>query len=142
MLQVEPELIDRYVADGRLSLAFHHVLDHGDASSMTHRAVECAGVQDPLAFWDVHTLFFERQGEFWRTDEAQVIEIAAEIGLDKEALATCMADPAVQAKVTRMDQARRDAGIRLRPSFDLNGEILQGSVPFSAFQETIDALLN
>ncbi len=142
MLRVEPELIASFVADGALSLAFHHVLDHGKASNLTHRAVECAGSQSPMAFWDLHNLFFARQGELWGVDEAKVIELAGEIGLDQNALASCLADPAVNDKVTRMDQTRRDAGIRLRPSFDLNGQIIEGNVPYIAFAETITGLSN
>lgn len=142
MLRVEPELIANYVANGTLSLAFHHMLDHGAASNLAHRTVECAGAQNPLAFWQMHDLLFARQNEIWANgDEATMAQWASEIGLDAETMMTCLADPATDAKVVRMDQARRDAGIRLRPTFDLNGQLIQGGVPYAQLSTAIDRLL-
>lgn len=142
MLRVEPELIANYVATGTLSLAFHHVLDHGAASNLAHRAVECAGTQEPLAFWQMHDLLFARQNEIWANgDEATMAQWASEIGLDAETMLACLTDPATDAKVVRMDQARRDAGIRLRPTFDLNGQLIQGGVPYTQLATAIDRLL-
>lgn len=142
MLRVEPELISNYVANGTLSLAFHHVLDHGAASNLAHRAVECAGAQDPLAFWEMHDLLFARQNDIWATgDEATMAQWANEIGLDASAMEACLLDPATADKIVRMDQARRDAGIRLRPSFDLNGQLIQGGVPNAQLAGAIDELV-
>ena len=133
MLRVEPEILANYVADGRVQLAFWHVIDHGTQSQVTHVAAECAGAQDPLAFWHMHDLLFERQGELWRDTAAIVTGMAGQLGLDTAAFAACLVDPAINEKVTRMDNERRAAGIRLRPSFDLNGRILPGSQPFETF---------
>ena len=40
-----------------------------------------------------------------------------------------------------MDQERRAAGIRLRPSFDVNGQIVQGAIPYDSFVQLFDQLL-
>lgn len=135
MLRVEPEIKAAYVASGRVSLAFHPMLDHGDASRWSQRAAECAGAQDPLQFWTLHDLLFERQSQLLRAGEAGMVDFAAEIGLDTDAFRACMADPAISAKIERMDQARRNAGIRRRPSFHINGRLLEGAVPFAGFTQ-------
>lgn len=122
-------------------MLFHHVIDHGASSSLAHRTAECAGAQQPLAFWRMHDLIFERQGELWNTAEQTMAALAEEIGLDGAALQTCLGDPAIADKVTRLDQQRRDAGIRLRPSFDVNGRIIQGGIPFEQFTALLDEAL-
>ncbi|MCB0116795.1 MAG: thioredoxin domain-containing protein [Caldilineaceae bacterium] len=132
-MRVEPEIVANFVAQGRVKLAFWHVLDHGTPSQVAHVAAECAGAQDPLSFWRMHDVLFERQGELWRDTATVVTGMAGELGLDTNAFAACLADPAVNEKVMRMDSERQAAGIRLRPSFDLNGRILPGSQPFETF---------
>ncbi len=138
MLQVEPQVIANWVAEGSVQLTFWHVLDHGD-SPVAHRAAECAGAQSPLKFWEMHDQLFARQNELWGAADRMALEIATGLGLDTAAFSACMADPAVAEKVTRMDATRRAAGIRLRPTFDINGRILPGAQPYSnlvlTFQE-------
>ena len=135
MLRVEPEIIANQVAAGDVNLAFHPMLDHGEASNLTHRTAECAGAQNPLAFWQMHNLLFERQSNHWRADNSIMVQLGSELGLDTDALLACINDPATQEKITRMDQSRRDAGIRLRPTFKINDEMIEGAVPYAQLQQ-------
>lgn len=140
MLRVEPEIVQNYVATGLVQLAFWHVLDHRQ-SALAHQAAECAGQQSPLAFWRMHDTIFERQGELWNLENATLVGIAGELGLETAAFESCLSDQNVIDKVARMDQERRAAGIRLRPSFDVNGQIIQGAVPYDSFVQLFDRLL-
>jgi protein-disulfide isomerase len=141
VLRVEPEIVADYVATGKVRLAFHHVLDHGQSSQTAHVAAECAGRQSPLAFWRLHGILYERQAELWRTTPELMAEFASAAGLDAEAFAACVADPDVAAHVERMDQERRAAGIRQRPSFDVNGRIIEGSLPYPALAQVLDEMM-
>lgn len=141
MVRVEPEIKADYVAQGKVALLFHHVIDHGDASRLAHRAAECAGAQSPLAFWRLHDVIFERQGELWNAAPETMAALAASVGLDDTAFRVCMNDPAIVDKVARMDQQRRDAGIRLRPSFDINGRLIAGGIPYQQFVVVLDEAL-
>lgn len=138
MLRVEPEIKANYVASGAVSLAFWHVLDHGDSSVLAHRTAECAGQQDPLSFWRMHDLLFERQEQLWYVTAERMVEWATELELDIPAFQRCLTDPDVQNKVVRMDQERRTRGIRIRPSFDLNGQLIEGAVPLTTFIQLLD----
>ncbi len=137
MLRVEPELKAAYVANGTVSLTFSHVLDHGEASHVAHRAAECAGSQSPLAFWQMHDLLFARQAQIWSATPEVLVGWAEELSLDGPAMAACLADPAIAAKVERIDQTRRTAGIRLRPSFALNDTLIEGALPFTGFVQRL-----
>jgi protein-disulfide isomerase len=138
VLRVEPEILRDYVAAGTVQLAFHHVLDHGAASKTAHLAAECAGSQAPLAFWRMHDLLFEQQDQLWQANLDTVAQMAGELGLDAAAFGACMADPAAEAKVTRLDQERRDRGVRLRPTFDINGRMIEGAIPYATFRTVLD----
>ena len=140
MLRVEPEIVQKYVAAGQVQLVFWHVLDHGQ-SAQAHQAAECAGQQSPIAFWQMHDTLFERQGELWNLENATLVAFAGELGLDTASFESCLSDQSVIDKIARMDQERRAAGIRLRPSFDVNGQIIQGAIPYDSFAQLFDRLL-
>jgi protein-disulfide isomerase len=140
VLRVEPQVIANYVADGRVQLAFWHMLDHG-ASTVVHQAAECAGLQVPIKFWEMHDRLFARQNELFSGNKETLARIAAEVDLDVTAFNTCLADPEVTAKVQRMDQERRQAGIRLRPTFDVNGRLLPGAQPYANLAALFDEIL-
>ena len=93
-------------------------------------------------FWTMHDLLFERQDQIWRAGPELMISWATELGLNGDALATCLADPAIAAKIEQLDQARQQTGIRLRPSFDLNGRLIQGALPYPQLAAAFDDLLN
>ena len=140
MLRVEPEIVQKYVAAGQVQLILWHVLDHGQ-SAQAHQAAECAGQQSPIAFWQMHDTLFERQGELWNLENATLVAFAGELGLDTASFESCLSDQSVIDKIARMDQERRAAGIRLRPSFDVNGQTIQGAIPYDSFAQLFDRLL-
>ena len=140
MLRVKPEIVQKYVAAGQVQLILWHVLDHGQ-SAQAHQAAECAGQQSPIAFWQMHDTLFERQGELWNLENATLVAFAGELGLDTASFESCLSDQSVIDKIARMDQERRAAGIRLRPSFDVNGQIIQGAIPYDSFAQLFDRLL-
>jgi protein-disulfide isomerase len=142
VLQVEPQIVANYVATGQVRLAFSHLVDHGEPSRLAHKTAECAGQQTPLAFWQMHELLYQRQGELWSATHETMMGLAAELGLDGTALRSCLDDAAIAEKITRMDQVRREQGLRTRPSFDLNGQIIQGAIPYPAFAQLFDEALN
>ncbi len=141
MLRVEPELLANYVAKGLVSLAFSHVLDFGKPSKLASETAECAGKQNPLAFWKMHDLLFQRQDQLWTATPDLMVKFAKELGLDGDALESCLDEPEIVAKLTRMVEARSALGIRSRPSFALNGKIIQGSLPYQTFAQLLDGLL-
>jgi len=140
VLRVEPEIVQKNVAAGQVQLVFWHVLDHRQ-SAQAHQAAECAGQQSPLAFWQMHDTLFERQGELWNLENSTLVAFAGGLGLDTASFESCLSDQTVIDTIARMNQERRAAGIRLRPSFDVNGQIIQGAIPYDSFAQLFDRLL-
>lgn len=141
VLQVEPQLVENYVATGQLSLVFSPVVELGAGSLLASKTAECAGQQNPLAFWQMHELLFAEQSQLWNATPELMVQFATELGLDGNQLQSCLADPAIAAKIDRMFQARNALGIRTRPSFDLNGQIIQGALPYANFAQLLDQAL-
>lgn len=85
---------------------------------------------------------FERQRELYGGDIREVIkQMAAELELDTQQFNNCIDDQRYVELVQSQDQRRRELGIRTRPTFDINGQLVVGAQPFDAFQSTIEPLL-
>jgi protein-disulfide isomerase len=140
---VEPALIDTYISNGQVRLAFRPVLNHGERSLRTSEAAACAARQEQ--FWAMHDLLFARQADVWATPEAELTVLmqsyASEIGLDPEQFAACVAEGSALAQVQAWDAEQRARGIAVQPVFEINGQRLIGFQPLSVFQNVIDAEL-
>jgi predicted DsbA family dithiol-disulfide isomerase len=69
--------------------------------------------------------------------EAQVLEIAGEIGLDTERLEQDMQDPAIQEAIARNLQLANALGITGTPSFVIGQEVVPGAVDRRTLQGLI-----
>ena len=141
MLGAEPEIIANYVNRGSVRIVFWPMLDHGNASLNAHAAADCIGRQSVDAFWVVHDQFFANQGELWQADRDYFVDAAVAAGVDQVLFEECYDSGTGHATVTELDSIRRNLGIFNRPTFDINGQLLIGSQPFSVFSEYIEAEL-
>lgn len=140
MLETEPQIVEAYVKTGRAKLVFRHILDFS-RSQAASEAAECAGAQG--RFWAMHHILYEKQGE-WASagDMSQTfIGYAASLGLDTAAFGQCYDSHQFAEKVRADDAAAKAAGIRTRPTFDVNGRRVEGALPFAQFRRVIDAAL-
>ncbi|MCA1553303.1 MAG: DsbA family protein [Chloroflexi bacterium] len=139
MLETEPKIVNAYVATGRVKLAFHHILDYGAPSLLASQAAECAGDQNQ--FWAMHHLLFERQSDVWNGNVELFTRWAKDdLKLDASAFATCLTGAKYKSKVESAYAAARASGVRVRPTFDVNGKRYQGALDFKQFKQILDAL--
>lgn len=141
MLGTEPDVIANYVDTGDVRIVYWPMLDHGNASLNAHAAADCIGRQDVDAFWEIHDRFYANQGELWSADRDYFVNAAVSVGVDQAAFEACYDSGEGHATVTGLDSIRRERGIFNRPTFDINGQLLVGSQPFSTFMGVIEALL-
>jgi len=136
-----------YVDTGKLRYVFRHFPIeslHPNAFAAA-RAAECVGLQGK--FWEMHPRLFANQKQL---GDADLLNHAKALGIDTAAYQQCVALPEVQAKIMAdLDEGSR-AGVSGTPMFFIGtiegGKLralkrLNGAVPFTAFQQTIDALL-
>ena len=86
-------------------------------------------------------LLFANQKKTASADPNVVKALAQELKLDTATFNSCMDSQKYLAKVKALDQARRDAGWRRRPTFDINGQRVEGAVPLEILQQAIDKAL-
>ena len=131
MLETEPKIREEFVQTGKVKYVFHPVIDLG--SERHAQAAECAG--DQGQFWAMHRLLFERQSSLSGRDiDAALIGLARELKLDEASFTQCLTSGKYAALVKAAHDTAKAAGIRVRPTFSLNGRRIQGALPWPQFQ--------
>ncbi len=139
-LTIEPELVERYVATGRVLYISRPVLNYGEHSLITSAAAVCAGEQD--GFWVMREVLFARQPAVAASRVADLPALmagyAAEIGLDAAALTACLERGAAQQLVAAFDAEQRQRGISSQPIFELADIRLVGLQSIERFASLIE----
>lgn len=135
------QIIDTYVAEGKVQLSYKHFPFLADSSLPKAVAAECAAEQGK--FWKMHNALFS--GRIPAGTDAAIAaaatQVTSELGMDATKFAACLNDDAVRARVlTDADEGQR-VGIRGTPSFLVNGKLLVGAQPFAAFRLEIEKAL-
>jgi protein-disulfide isomerase len=101
----------------------------------------CAGEQE--RFWDYHDILFANQtgeniGDY---TERRLQAFAAQLGLDEGKFRSCLSSGRYDESIAQ-DKARGESlGITSTPTSIVNGQLVQGAVPFSQFETVIEAEL-
>jgi protein-disulfide isomerase len=138
------QLKKTYIDTGKARLVFRHFpLSFHPAAKPAALAAQCAN--DQSKFWQYHDkIFIEQAKKGNGTVEFGSTELklwASQLGLNMETFNSCF-DSAKYAKDIEDDiQVGSNAGVSGTPSFFINGKLLVGAQPFSAFQKAIDAEL-
>lgn len=142
--QIEPQIVDAYVATGEVYYIFRHFpfLDDQaprNESDQAASASMCAG--DENRFWDYHDMLFanwngENQGAF---NDKRLIAFAEAIELDMPAFNACFDANDHEEEINSDELSGRNSGVTGTPSVMVNGRIISpGFVP--SFQQISDAV--
>ncbi len=105
-------------------------------AELAAEASRCAG--DQSKFWEYHDLLFVNQA---RLDKAGLMDNARSAGLDVPRFAACLASGDFKPFIENDLQLGTAAGVSGTPAFYINGVLLSGAQPRSAFEKIIDAEL-
>jgi len=141
-VDTEQKLIDAYIATGKVYFEYHSFGDFiGAESARAAEAAYCAGDQNK--FWEMHDIIFANQsgenaGHF---SDKYLTALAQKVGLDMGQFKDCF-DNGKHADTVKQDGvAARQAGVKATPSFVVNGELVEGALPFEQFKAKIDVLI-
>ncbi len=131
--QIETE----YVNTGKVKFVYRDfpLSFHANAQKAAE-AAECAGEQEK--FWEMHDKLFE---EGVKGGISSFKQFAADIGLDTDKFDDCLDSGKMASEVAKDMQDGQAAGITGTPGFIINGQLVSGAQPFSAFQQVIEAAL-
>lgn len=142
--EIEPLVVDNYVADGKARVIYRHFPFLDDASiakesDQAANASMCAADQN--RFWDYHDILFanwsgENAGAF---NDKRLVAFAESIGLDMNQFNSCFRDNAFRSQINQDLQDGTNAGVDGTPSVFVNGtQLTPGQVP--SFQEVAAAI--
>jgi protein-disulfide isomerase len=139
----EPQIIQNYVATGKVYYEYRSVGGFiGPESADAANAAYCAADQNK--FWEYHDILFanwtgENAGDFVPD---KLRQFAAALNLNMDQFNTCLNAGAHNAQVSQDVSGAKAAGVRGTPAFVINGKLTEGALPYSNFQQLIDAALN
>ncbi len=134
-----PQIKAQYIDTGKAKLIYKEfpLSIHPNAEKAAE-AAECALAQGQAQFWKLHDQMFANQNSL-TVDNLKAW--AAQLGLNAAQFNTCLDSGQMAAVVQQEEQEGQQAGVQGTPSFLINGKLVVGAQPFSAFQQAIDAAL-
>lgn len=130
-----PKIKEEYIDTGKISYEFRHTIVHPEAVSAGVGA-ECAGEQGK--FFEMHDKLFEYQKSL---SDNKIKSIAEELNLNTTMFNDCFNNKKYLNVVINETNAAKAKGITSTPSFEINGRIISGALPFDNFKEIIEAEL-
>jgi protein-disulfide isomerase len=95
----------------------------------------CAQVQGQEKYWGVHNYFFNRQSELpTYLADSDIVNLAQETGLDLTALNTCLGSSNARVKINRDYADGLRFGVAGTPTFFVNGQKVEGVVPWEVWE--------
>jgi protein-disulfide isomerase len=129
------KLLEDYPGKIRLVFRDYPLPSHEDAPKAAE-AAHCAG--DQGKYWEMHGQLFANQAKLELED---LKAHARQIGLDGAKFDQCL-DSGVKAPLVAENfKAGNEAGVSGTPAFFINGRLLSGAQPYSAFKQAVDAEL-
>lgn len=142
-LDIEKQLENTYVAEGKVRLVYKHRIGYGDESWLAAEASECAAEQNQ--FWPYHDALMQlrlsnSEGEL---SSKKLIDLSRQLGLDVDKFTTSLTSGKFRAKVEQEDAEGKALEINNIPKFFINGVKQDDSIGKSLenFQAVIDAEL-
>lgn len=143
--KIHPDLVRIYEEYDNLAWVFRHLpLSFHPKAPKLGEGAECAGAQDPNAFWEFSDIVFERMPDI-ELDELG--EIAAEIDLNQSEFQSCLDSDRFKAAVEEDLASASQSGVQATPTvifYDLEtGETaaVEGALPYENIKQILDGLI-
>lgn len=137
MLEVEPQIIDRFVRTGIVRIVVRPLLQTGPDALVASHGAECAAEQNQ--FFPMRSAIYDQQGTVFMNEDkiAALADIAVSLGMEREPFVACMTSERYNQALYQGYERATAAGITNRPVFDINGTRLVGSQSIEVFTEVV-----
>lgn len=131
------QIEEEYIKRGKVKFVYRDFpLSFHRNAQKAAEATECADEQGK--FWEMHNLLFERGVD---GGVASFKQFATNLGLNTNEFNTCLDSGKYESEVQKDMQDGIATGITGTPGFIINGQLVSGAQPFSAFKQVIEAEL-
>ena len=132
-----PQLQKEYIDTGKVKYVVRDFpLGFHTQAQKSAEAAECAGEQGK--YFEMHDKLFDNgvQGGV-----SSFKQFAGQIGLNQGDFDSCLDSDKMASEVQKDSQDGQKYGVQGTPAFFINGRLISGAQPFSAFKQAIDAEL-
>ncbi|MFH1916490.1 MAG: DsbA family protein [Nanoarchaeota archaeon] len=135
--QAFPQIKSEYIDTGKVRFVFRDFpLSFHENAQKSAEAAECAGEQEK--YWAYNEVLFKNQDKLSVSD---LKGYAKELGLDETAFNSCLDSGKMASEVAKDMNDGAGYGVKGTPAVFVNGKLISGAQPFSAFKQAIDAAL-
>ena len=138
--ETEPSIEREYVQTGKVFFKYvPFVMGMFPNGQQAARAAECSGEQGK--FWPMHDRLYSGQAEWKKslTPYAVFQKYAASLGLDAARFAKCYTSQELHPRTRQANDAADRLGVRVTPSFVVDGRPIEGALPLPEFRGLLDA---
>ncbi|HUX35807.1 MAG TPA: DsbA family protein [Candidatus Paceibacterota bacterium] len=140
----EPLIRDNYIKTGKVKMVFRGFQFLGPESTLAGQAAECA--KDQNSFWNYHDAIYTAEAKDGQENNGNMtrdffIGLAKNVGLDVAKFTSCYDSGKYADMVTKGTQDAAALGVNSTPTFFVNGQMVNGALPYSQFQTIIDNAL-
>jgi protein-disulfide isomerase len=128
-----PLLEAEYIKMGKLRFIVHPFFLRQE-TKLPAEAAWCAA--DQGKFFEYEHGLYENQGTAW--GEGNLIELAANTGLNRDAFAQCLSGGTHRADLEDAQRAALNRGVNVTPTFFINNQRVEGNQPYEVFKQIID----
>lgn len=134
----ERQLKETYIKEGKAALIWRDFAFLGEESFRAAEAARCAGEQGK--FWQYHDYLFnhqngENEGAF---ADINLKSFATAVGLNEQQFSSCFDSGKHRKAVEAQSEEGRTLGVSGTPTTFVNGRVVNGAQPFSAFEKVIE----
>ncbi len=135
--QTHPDIVKNYIDTGKVKLVYRDFpLSFHPNAEKAAEAAECANEQGK--FWEMHDKLFSNQQSL---SVANYKQWAKDLKLDSAKFDSCLDSGKYASEIAKDEADGTKYGVSGTPSFFIDGQLLVGAQPYSAFQQAIDAAL-
>lgn len=129
------DLLDaEYIETGKVRWVVHPYHLGRPEIALASEAALCAA--DQGKFFEYERAIYENAGVAFNRNN--LADLAAGIGLDRDAFSQCLSDGTHRAELENARRAAANQGVNSTPTFFVNGRRVEGNQPFEAFQSIIE----
>ena len=141
---IEPALREKYIKTNKVKMIFRNFQFLGPESLVAAEAASCAA--DQQKFWTYHDSLYAAESADGQEHNGNLnrdlfLKLAADAKLDVAAFTTCFDTHKHKTEIAEDRDAAQSIGVNSTPTSFVNGEKIDGALPFSQFQQIIENAL-
>lgn len=142
--EIEPLLRENYIKTGKVKMVFRNFQFLGSESVSAAEAAECA--KDQGKFWAYHDAIYAAESKDGKENNGNLkkelfIDLAKSAFLDVSTFTSCYDSGKYASQVQNDTEDAQALGVNSTPTTFVNGQEIQGAVPYPQFQAVIENAL-